>query len=95
MPLKAPAAPNGDGALSVVADHIAATKAVDHHPRTVDEFLTEAEIVTRYRGAITPGTLKNWRHQKSGPPWVRVGRVALYPRSELLIWEHRQRFPKP
>lgn len=57
-----------------------------------EEFLTEEEIVTRYRGAISLGTLKNWRHRKIGPPWVRVGRTALYPHGPLLAWERDQTF---
>ena len=49
-------------------------------PTTDDKkFLTEAEVVERYRGVISPGTLRNWRHQKIGPPFQKCGRGVLYP----------------
>ena len=52
-------------------------------------FLTEDEVAARYRGAVSPGTLRNWRSQRQGPPWVKVGKSALYPRRELEDWEAR------
>jgi hypothetical protein len=50
-------------------------------------FLTEAEMVTRYRGKVTAGTLKNWRSQGRGPPFVKIGRQVLYPINGLEAWE--------
>jgi len=50
-------------------------------------FLTEAEVVDRYRGAIARGTLRNWRAQRRGPPFVKVGKSVLYPLRALEAWE--------
>jgi hypothetical protein len=50
-------------------------------------FLTEAEMVSRYRDRVSAGTLKNWRSQRRGPPFVKVGRQVLYPLSGLEEWE--------
>jgi hypothetical protein len=52
-------------------------------------FLTEAEVAARYRGLVSRGTLRNWRSQKIGPAFVKVGKSALYPRSALEAWERR------
>jgi len=51
------------------------------------KFLTEAEVVERYRGVISPGTLRNWRHQKIGPPFQKCGRGVLYPTAGLDQWD--------
>ena len=53
-------------------------------------FLTEAEVAARYRGEISPGTLRNWRSQRRGPPFVKVGRAVLYPVASLECWEQDQ-----
>ncbi len=50
-------------------------------------FLTEDEVAARYRGAVSTGTLRNWRSRRQGPPWIKVGKSALYPQRELEIWE--------
>jgi hypothetical protein len=49
--------------------------------------LTEAEVIERYRQAISPGTLRNWRHQKIGPPFQKIGKAVLYPAAELDQWD--------
>ena len=33
-----------------------------------DDLLTDEDVVARYRGRITLGTLRNWRALKIGPP---------------------------
>jgi hypothetical protein len=50
-------------------------------------FLTEAELAARYRGLVSAGTLRNWRSQGRGPPFVKVGRQVLYPIVGLEAWE--------
>ena len=34
----------------------------------------------------TEGTLANWRCQKKGPPFVKIGSSVLYPRDKLEVW---------
>lgn len=53
-------------------------------------FLTEDEISDRYRGAVSPGTLRNWRSKGSGPPFLKIGKSVLYPLEGLLAWERRK-----
>lgn len=54
-----------------------------------DELLTDDEVVARYKGRITLGTLRNWRALKLGPPYVKVGKAVLYSRSALQAWDKR------
>jgi hypothetical protein len=58
-------------------------------PEDAEMFLTESEVAARYRGVISRGTLRNWRSQKIGPAFVKIGKSALYPRSALEAWERR------
>ena len=54
-----------------------------------DELLTDDEVVARYKGRITLGTLRNWRALKLGPPYVKVGKAVLYSRAALQAWDRR------
>ncbi|MDB5459443.1 MAG: DNA-binding protein [Caulobacteraceae bacterium] len=54
-------------------------------------YLTPEEVTERYRGEITPGTLRNWRCLRIGPSYVKVGKGVLYPISELEAWDRRNR----
>lgn len=54
-----------------------------------DELLTDDEVVARYKGRITLGTLRNWRALKLGPPYVKVGKAVLYSRAALQAWDKR------
>lgn len=54
-----------------------------------DDFLTDEDVVARYRGRITLGTLRNWRALKIGPPYLKVGKAVLYSRSALQAWDKR------
>lgn len=56
-----------------------------------DAFLTEEEVVARYRHALSAGTLRNWRSKGQGPAFVHVGRAVLYARRDLEAWEAQQR----
>ncbi len=53
------------------------------------DFLTEAEVSARYRGAVSEGTLRNWRNKRIGPPFVKIGKSVLYRREDLERWEQR------
>jgi hypothetical protein len=52
-------------------------------------FLTLNEVVERYRGQISEGTLRNWRSMRVGPSFLKVGKAILYPREELDRWDRR------
>lgn len=54
-----------------------------------DDLLTDEDVVARYRGRITPGTLRNWRALKIGPPYIKVGKAVLYSRAALQAWDKR------
>ncbi len=47
-------------------------------------FLMPDELSARYRGQISPGTLRNWRAMKVGPSFLKIGRAVLYPLTELV-----------
>ncbi|MCU4161455.1 helix-turn-helix domain-containing protein [Acidiphilium sp. AL] len=51
------------------------------------EFLTAEEVSERYRGAISVGTLRNWRAMRIGPPFIKLGKAVLYRISELDAWD--------
>jgi hypothetical protein len=50
-------------------------------------FLMPDEVSARYRGQISPGTLRNWRAMKVGPSFLKIGRAVLYPLTELEGWD--------
>lgn len=52
-------------------------------------YLTTEEVAERYRGQISTGTLENWRVQKIGPPFIKIGKAVLYPVAELDAWDRR------
>lgn len=52
-----------------------------------ETYLTPAEVVARYKGAITEKTLANWRVNRDGPAWTKVGGRVLYPLGSLVEWE--------
>jgi hypothetical protein len=54
-----------------------------------DDLLTDEDVVARYRGRITLGTLRNWRALKIGPPYIKVGKAVLYSRNALQAWDKR------
>lgn len=59
------------------------------------EFLTTEEVVNRYRGMISYGTLCNWRSLGQGPAYLKAGKIVLYPTDSLLEWEERNMKIKP
>jgi hypothetical protein len=52
-----------------------------------EDLLTDEDVVARYRGRITLGTLRNWRALKIGPPYIKVGKAVLYSRTALQAWD--------
>lgn len=56
-------------------------------------FLTEDELVARYRGLVAAGTLRNWRNKGVGPPFVKIGKGVLYALASLEAWERQNTIP--
>jgi hypothetical protein len=52
-------------------------------------FLTLEEVVERYRGQVSEGTLRNWRAMRIGPSFTKIGKAVLYPLEELDRWDRR------
>jgi hypothetical protein len=46
-------------------------------------------VAERYRGAVSMGTLRNWRAMRVGPAFVKMGKAVLYPNDELDAWDKR------
>jgi hypothetical protein len=61
----------------------------DEAMTTEASFLTPDEVTARYRGEISPGTLRNWRSLRIGPSYIKVGKGVLYPVGELEAWDRR------
>jgi hypothetical protein len=53
------------------------------------QYLTAEEVALRYRGAVSVGTLRNWRAMRVGPAFVKIGKAVLYPVDELDAWDKR------
>jgi hypothetical protein len=51
------------------------------------KYLTADEVVERYRGEVSAGTLRNWRAQRVGPPFIKIGKSVLYPVHTLDEWD--------
>lgn len=45
------------------------------------DLLNEKEVATEL--SIAPGTLRNWRSLKVGPPWTKLRRAVRYRRADL------------
>ena len=52
-------------------------------------FLTAEEVVARYRGEVTSGTLRNWRSARVGPDFLKIGKAVLYPVDGLDEWDRK------
>lgn len=53
------------------------------------QYYTADELVERWKGAVTKGTLANWRAAKNrrGPPFTKIGGRVLYPMAGVVKWE--------
>lgn len=54
-----------------------------------NKYLTADEVVERYRGEVSAGTLRNWRTQRVGPPFIKIGKSVLYPVQGLDEWDKK------
>lgn len=50
-------------------------------------YLTPLEMVERYRGQVTIRTLANWRSNKEGPKFTKIGGRVLYALRDVQSWE--------
>lgn len=50
-------------------------------------YLTLEEVVARYRGQLSEGTLRNWCSMRIGPSFIKIGKAVLYPTDELDRWD--------
>jgi hypothetical protein len=50
-------------------------------------YLTPGQVSARYDGAYSTKTLANWRSQRRGPTFVKLGGRILYPLDRLERWE--------
>lgn len=50
-------------------------------------FLTPAELSKRWNGAVTTGTLANWRNQGKGPSFQKIGSRVLYRLDQVVAYE--------
>ncbi|MER9938530.1 DNA-binding protein [Mesorhizobium sp. M0088] len=46
--------------------------------------------LARSRGAISTGTLVNWRAMRVGPAFVKIGKSIVYPVADLNQWANQQ-----
>lgn len=51
------------------------------------EYLTPAQLAQRWEGAVTTGTLANWRCKGSGPAFAKFGSRVRYPLASVVLWE--------
>jgi excisionase family DNA binding protein len=54
-----------------------------------EQLMTEDEVAEYLR--VTKRTVRAWRLESTGPPWLRVGRFIRYRRGDVDGWLERQR----
>ena len=69
------------------SDTIAGATGLSNAIMSSDPLLTPEEVVARYRGALSLGTLANLRVAKEGPPFIKIRKSVFYPLSLLLLYE--------
>jgi predicted DNA-binding transcriptional regulator AlpA len=58
-------------------------------PATIEgRWLTEQRVAVRIGFALS--TLQSWRSEKTGPPYIRVGRQVRYDEEALDAWQGEQ-----
>lgn len=72
----------------MVLQHEAKEATMD---KTEPKFLTPAQVVERWDGAVTTGTLANWRTRGEGPAFQKFGTRVRYPVDALVAWETANR----
>jgi len=53
------------------------------------QFLKDSEV--HELTGLGLSTLRNYRHLRKGPPYVKVGRAVLYERSDVIAWLNSQK----
>jgi hypothetical protein len=56
---------------------------------TEAKYLSTADLAIRW--SMTPVTLRRWRQDGKGPPWIRMGRVVKYAIKEVERYERENR----
>lgn len=51
------------------------------------EYLSPSQLVLRWDGAVTTGTLANWRSKGQGPAFSKFGSRVRYPLAKVTEWE--------
>lgn len=54
------------------------------------DLLSPEQLITRYQDGVTLKTLKNWRVQHKGPPFVKIGRQIYYREKDVRDWEAKR-----
>lgn len=49
------------------------------------ELLTQDDMAARYHKR--PETIRDWRKDRLGPPWLKVGKDVFYRLADVLAWE--------
>ncbi len=55
----------------------------------LDQYLAEPELAEELKRKIGRGSvrqLRNWRRQRNGPPFMRLGNAIMYPRRGFEEW---------
>jgi hypothetical protein len=72
------------------AEGIAGSAGQPSHSPTLDDFKSAALLNANEAGQIlklAPATLRNWRVQGRGPPWIRLSRRAIrYRIEDIAFW---------
>lgn len=53
------------------------------------QFLTPQDLVKRWAGAVTVGTLANWRAQGTGPAFTKIGARVRYALEAVVKYEQQ------
>ena len=56
-----------------------------------ETYLTTKELIERWRNQVSASTLANWRSEKRGPSFVKIGGRILYPLADVLAYEEKSR----
>jgi hypothetical protein len=67
-----------------VSEPVSGDEQKSSRPRLFDNYLTEEELAARF--GLKPNTLAIWRCRRRGPPYVKMGRIALYPVDTFEKW---------
>ena len=49
-------------------------------------YMKPADLVAFLDHTVTEGTLRNWRCNRNGPPYITIGRAILYPTDAVHAW---------